>query len=255
MILIGTSGFSYADWKGRFYPAGIAASGMLPFYARHFGALEINYTYYRMPDAPTLERMAEKSEGAVTFTVKAHQDLTHSRTGGDAALGSFREALRPLTERGVLGCVLAQFPWSFPYGPDQTAYLARLAGGLGEIPLVVEFRNARWIRPEVFSFLREGGIGFCCVDQPRLRGLVPPVAEATSRIGYVRFHGRNAAAWWRHEEAHERYDYLYSETELAEWVPRIRALERATDKVFVFTNNHYEAKAVTNAKMLEELLR
>ncbi len=254
MILIGTSGFSYADWKGPFYPKGIAQGEMLPFYAESFSALELNYTYYRMPDAATLERMVAKTGGKVTFSVKAHQDITHTRGVGEEVFAAFREGLAPLRQSSTLGCVLAQFPWSFPFGPAGIEYLKRVAGSFTGIPTVVEFRNGAWVREEVFGMLREQGLGFCCVDQPRLKGLLPPVAVATSRIGYVRFHGRNAARWWEHEEAHERYDYLYTEAELAEWVPKIKALEKETERVFVFTNNHYEAKAVTNARMLEKML-
>ncbi len=254
MILVGTSGFSYKDWKGPFYPPGISQAAMLPYYAGHFGALELNFTYYRPPDARTLGRMVEKTDGRVAFTVKAHQDMTHHRIAGEKDYRAFISALAPMRESGTLGCILAQFPWSFPYGDDSREYLRRLAGYFGDTPLVVEFRHVRWIREEVFGLLRELGLGFCCVDQPRLKGLLPPVVEATSPTGYVRFHGRNAARWWNHDQAHERYDYLYTREQLEEWVPRIRALAEKTEKTFVFTNNHYEAKAVENARMLVGML-
>ncbi len=253
VILIGTSGFSYSDWKGPFYPKDIRAEEMLPFYARHFSALEINYTYYRMPEARTLGRMLEKTGGRVTFAVKAHQDITHARVDG-ALLARFVEALAPLRESGTLGAVLAQFPWSFRFSAAGRDYLKRLAEGVRGLPAVVEFRHAGWIRQEVFDLLRREQLGFCCVDQPRLNGLIPPVAVATSPVAYVRFHGRNADAWWEHEEAYERYDYLYGEAELREWVPRVRALEKEAERVFLFANNHFEAKAVTTARMLAALL-
>jgi uncharacterized protein YecE (DUF72 family) len=254
MVLIGTSGFSYDDWKGPFYPADIRAEEMLPFYARHFSALEINYTYYRMPDVRTLGRMVEKTGGKLIFAVKAHQDITHTRGGGGTVLSRFIKGVFPLRESGTLGPVLVQFPWSFPFSAASLDYLKRLAEGLRELPAVVEFRHARWIREEVFDFLRRERLGFCCVDQPRLKGLVPPAAVATSPTAYVRFHGRNASKWWEHEESHERYDYLYTEAELREWVPRIRSLEKEAGRVFVFANNHFQAKAVANAKMLALLL-
>ncbi len=96
--------------------------------------------------------------------------------------------------------------------------------------------------------------GFCCVDEPQLKGLVPPVAVATSDTGYVRFHGRNQDTWWEHETPAERYDYLYPEEELLEWIPKIHALEKVTKKVYVFTNNHPNGNAVQNAARLKELL-
>ena len=92
------------------------------------------------------------------------------------------------------------------------------------------------------------------MDEPRLKGLLPPVAVATSPIGYVRLHGRNREKWWQHDNPSERYDYLYPEAELREWVPKIHALEKITDKVYVFMNNHPQGKAVQNAKHLQHLL-
>ena len=154
----------------------------------------------------------------------------------------------------MLGCVLAQFPWSFKHTPENERFLETVRDELPDLPVVVEFRNAAWIRDETFDRLRDLGLGCCCVDEPRLHGLVPPFAVATAPVGYVRFHGRNAAKWWRHEHAWERYDYLYSQEELAEWVPRIREIAAQAEKTYVFFNNHYEGKAGQNARQLAELL-
>ena len=80
------------------------------------------------------------------------------------------------------------------------------------------------------------------------------VAEATSEVGYVRFHGRNAAKWWKHDEAYERYDYLYTEDELTEWVPRVRDVESKTERTYVFFNNHYQGKSAQNARVFAQML-
>jgi uncharacterized protein YecE (DUF72 family) len=154
----------------------------------------------------------------------------------------------------MLGCVLAQYPWSFKATPENRRALERLRSELAEIPVVVEFRNAGWVAEETFALLRELGMGCFCVDEPRLKGLMPGIVKATSPIGYVRFHGRNAAKWWQHEHAYERYDYLYSEEELTEWVPRVRELAEETEKTYLFFNNHYEGKAGQNAQMMAQLL-
>ena len=89
---------------------------------------------------------------------------------------------------------------------------------------MVELRNCEWWRTRHSICCAPAGLGYCCVDKPRLRGLMPPLAVATSEVGYVRFHVRNAAKWWQHEESWERYDYLYTEDERQEWAPRIHAL-------------------------------
>ena len=254
MIKVGTSGFSYPDWVGPFYPPGTRPSAMLPWYARHFDALEINFTYYRLPAPGQLAAMSSRCADRVLFAVKAWQGMTHTGEASAADLAAFTAAIAPLAERGVLGAVLLQFPGSFRPAAGASERLLDLASRLRPFPVVAEFRHRSWVCEETFRMLRAEGIGFCCVDEPALPGLLPPVAVATSDTAYVRFHGRNAARWFDHEQPHERYDYLYGAEELAAWVPRLRELDAAASRTLVFMNNHYEAKAVTNALQLKELL-
>jgi len=155
---------------------------------------------------------------------------------------------------GALGCVLLQFPFAFRPGPESAAHILGLRDGLGDLPAVVEFRHRRWVSEDTFDWLRRHRLGFCCVDEPPLPGLLPPVAVATGPVAYVRFHGRNAARWWQHAEAWERYDYLYTEAELLSWVQKIRALESQSTTTFVFFNNHAAGQAAANARMMQRLL-
>jgi uncharacterized protein YecE (DUF72 family) len=253
-IYIGTSGFSYEDWRGFFYPQELPKKEMLNYYAEHFPVVEVNATYYSMPHPATFYQMARKVPRDFQFVVKAHKDMTHTDEFLPESFREFRTALEPLQEMGMLGCVLGQFPWSFKATPENRTALERFRAELPDLPVVIEFRNAGWVSEETFALLRELGLGFCCVDEPRLKGLMPRVVKATSPIGYVRFHGRNAAKWWQHEHAYERYDYLYTEDELAEWVPRIRDLAESTERTYLFFNNHYEGKAGQNAQMMAQLL-
>lgn len=253
-LLIGTSGFSYEDWRGHFYPPELPKGEMLSFYARHFPTVEVNATYYRIPPPTTFVQMARKVPSDFSFVVKANKEMTHATELQPSPFAEFREAVAPLVERGMLGGVLAQFPWSFREGPAQRDTLQKVRDLIPDLPLVVEFRNASWAREELVPFLQQLGVGYCCVDEPHLKGLMPPLAVATSPIGYVRFHGRNAAKWWQHEQAYERYDYLYSEEELAPWAPKIQAIARETERTYAFFNNHYQGKAGQNAKMLAQLL-
>jgi uncharacterized protein YecE (DUF72 family) len=198
--------------------------------------------------------MAEKSEGRVEFVVKANKEMTHVRGENAEVFEAFKKALTPLTERELLGCVLAQFPYSFHCHRENIEYLKRFKERMSDIPLVIEFRNRKWVKQTTFTLLKNLECGFCCVDEPQVSGLLPPVAVATSRIGYVRLHGRNREKWWEHDQPAERYDYLYAEHELQEWVPKVHALEKITEKVYVFTNNHPHGKAVQNASRLREIL-
>ncbi len=252
MIRIGTSGFSYDDWIGPVYPEGLPARDHLAFYAREFSTVEINTTYYRVPDARMVQGWVNKTPADFLFSVKAYQGLTHEREQPDFA--GFTAALRPLVEAGKLACVLAQFPYSFHPTPDNRAYLKRLRDGFGDLPAVVEFRNAGWVGQPAFDLLRSLELGFCCVDEPRLRGLLPPVAVATGPVAYVRFHGRNAAKWYNHEQAWERYNYTYSQAELREWTPKLRELDAAAELTLVYFNNHYVGQAARGARDLGQLL-
>lgn len=254
MIYIGTSGYSYKDWVGPFYPEGTPRKEWLEFYARQFRVTELNFSYYRVPTTFTMERLVAKTPQDFVFTLKAHQDMTHNREGNEEVFSEFVHSLEPLIQAGKFGCVLAQFPYSFRPDEEGLEYLRFLREQLSDLPLVIEFRRRDWIRDEVFDLLRDNDLGFCCVDQPRFKNLIPPIAVATSSIGYVRFHGRNAKKWWQHKEAWERYDYTYSDEELEEWVPKIHELQEKADKTFVFANNHWQGQAVQTARQLQMLL-
>jgi uncharacterized protein YecE (DUF72 family) len=254
MLRIGTSGYSYDDWKGFFYPEQIKNSEMLAFYARTFSTVEINYTYYRPPTARTLGAMAAKTPDDFVFTIKATREMTHEREDNAQVFADFTAALAPLTESGKLGCVLAQFPSSFRQSEAERAYLATFRERMGDLPLVFEFRHRSWLDEPMLAYLRALDVGFCCVDEPHFEALMPPVAVATNRIGYVRFHGRNYAKWWQHEHAWERYSYRYSDDELREWVPRVQSLQERCDVVYLFANNHYQGQSVETAHQLERLM-
>jgi uncharacterized protein YecE (DUF72 family) len=212
MMRIGTSGFSYDDWIGSVYPDGLPAREQLSFYATLFSTVEINVTYYRIPATNTVTGWVRKTPDDFLFAIKAYGELTHQRESHGFA--GFVEAIRPIAESGKLGCVLAQFPYSFHPTEENADYLRRLRAGFGDLPVVVEFRNAGWVKDETFDLLRSENLGYCCVDEPRLKGLLPPIAVATSAVAYVRFHGRNYAKWYAHEEAWERYNYTSHRTQV-----------------------------------------
>ncbi|MCL5257227.1 MAG: DUF72 domain-containing protein [Chloroflexi bacterium] len=254
MIRIGTSGYSYEDWKGEFYPAAMKKGEMLAYYSREFNTTELNFTYYAMPNIYTLAAMARKTPPGFLFAVKANQELTHTREADGSVFTTFIKGLSPLLEAGKFGCVLAQFPSSFRKNQESLDYLKLFRDKMMDLPVVVEFRHVGWIGEDTFDFLRRNKLGFCCVDEPKLPGLIPPVAVATSNVAYVRFHGRNAKKWWEHEEAWQRYDYSYSAEELEEWVPKIGELAKETETTYVFTNNHWQGQAVATARQLKMML-
>jgi uncharacterized protein YecE (DUF72 family) len=250
MLYFGTSGFQYDDWVGPYYPQDLPKKDWLAFYAEEFNTLEINFTYYRMPTARTLAGMARKVPDGFVFTIKAAQEMTHARERDETIFARFRDALAPLREQNKFGVVLAQFPNSFHPGGESLEYLQWFRAQLRDLPVVVEFRHKEWLTPATYQFLRDWDFGFCAVDEP----FFPRVAEVTSGTAYVRFHGRNAQKWWRHERAYERYDYTYSPQELQEWTPKIQAMNAMAETTFVFANNHYRAQGIDTARQLKLLL-
>ena len=254
MVYFGTSGFSYNDWVGSFYPEGMPKREWLTYYSREFNTCEVNSTFYAIPKPSSLKTMAGKTDEGFLFCFKANQEMTHQREDNAPIFKAFCQVLEPVISAGKLSCILAQFPYSFGFNRHNWDYLEWFKEHLGELPVVVEFRNARWLRSEVFDWLRHLDLGFCCVDEPRLPNLLPPLAEVTSKIGYVRLNGRNSAKWWQHEQAYERYDYSYTSQELSEWLPKIRKLDSVAEKTFVFANNHWRGQAVNTIRQLRVML-
>ena len=254
MMYLGTSGFSFNDLVGNFYPVAMPKGEWLSYYAREFNTCEVNSTFYALPKPSSLKAMVEKTGEGFLFCLKANQEMTHQQKDNAAVFKAFCQVLEPIIAAGKLGCILAQFPYSFRFDHRNWDYLALAKERLGELPVVIEFRNAQWLRSEVLDWLHQQDLGFCCVDEPRLPNLLPPLAKVTSKIGYIRFHGRNSAKWWQHEQAYERYDYSYSPSELSEWLPRIRKLNSVAEKTFIFANNHWRGQAISTIHQLRTML-
>ncbi len=253
-IFIGTSGYSYDDWNNNFYPAELDKKDQLKYYSKVFDTVEINFTYYTLPYPQIFKRMAEKAGKDFIFSVKAHSGVTHSRDFKAEDVKQFISSLQPLVENKKLGTVLLQFPWSFKFSIKNCDYLKRVRKNFQDLELCAEFRNNSWLRDETIDCLKELNMGFCNVDEPDLKGLLPPTSIITSDRGYIRFHGRNNLNWWKPKFSYQRYDYLYNREELTEWVPRIKKVAANAKRTLVYFNNHYKAQAVRSAKILQELI-
>ena len=226
--------------------------------AEFFDVVELNNTFYR-PPTPQMGRSWVKRvlfNPKFRFTAKLYRNFTHERqalTEGDEAL--FKSGLAPLLENQRLGALLLQFPYSFHNNEENLSYLKGLAERFREYPLVLEVRHASWDRASFYQFLRDGGIGFCNVDQPQVSYSIGPTKKVTGKVGYLRLHGRNVKEWFREGAGRDaRYDYLYNEFELFELSERIRQISKEAEEVYVITNNHYNGKAVCKALELKAKL-
>jgi uncharacterized protein YecE (DUF72 family) len=173
--------------------------------------------------------------------------MTHSKDDVAVGIGATREQNRPL-ERPIH---LAQFPNGFKPSDEAWERIEAL-GALDS--LVVEFRNSEWQSDETLTKLRSLNISLCAVDAPAVKGLPKFSKDLTGDISYIRLHGRNAAKWYEHDHAYERYDYLYTESEIKSIAGQISGMTERAKESFVFFNNHYGAQAVTNARQLADVL-
>lgn len=266
-ILVGTSGYSYAEWTAAgFYPPGMKQSDMLAFYAGRFPAVELNFTWYQMPRADALDRMRRRVPPSFCFAVKLNRTLTHevSPTEWRGNARRFRDGVAPLIQSGQLGAVLVQLPPSFHRSLDHRRYLANLLDALAGLPLAVEFRHASWaVGPaaeKVAAAMAARRVALVAVDSPRLPGLYPPPQMAPfgmvthPGLFYLRLHGRNARGW-RSGNMQQQFDYDYSDAELREWTDgRVPNMADQAARGLIFFNNHVRGQAPRNAEMLVERL-
>jgi uncharacterized protein YecE (DUF72 family) len=249
-IWIGTSGYSYPDWVGSFYPAGTRPGRMLAHYCQSFPLVELNFTFYRLPTPVMLARLADQTPPGFQFLVKLPRPMSHDEDAHD--LSAFRQAVEELRRGDRLLGLLCQLPQSSHHIPKHRAWVERLARAFAGYRLAVEFRHRSWFRPEIPGWLREHDVDLVAVDVPNLPGLYPrSLVQSSSRV-YIRFHSRNAANWYRSDK--ERYDYDYADTALSEWIDALRRTADRTDQVLLLFNNCQRSQAAANAQRMRELL-
>jgi uncharacterized protein YecE (DUF72 family) len=278
------------------YPPGVRSGEQrLRYYADRFDVVEANSTYYRMPEQELVAQWASRVPDGFTMHVKVFGAMTRHPVKLEQLPPELRDvpvdergrvhrppdewreevfrrfvgALEPLRESGKLGALLFQFPSYIVFKASSLRYIEWAHDQLPGYDLQVEFRHRSWLdeehRAETLRFLEERGLGYVIVDAPRsdAKNLVDTVVAATSPTAYVRFHGRNAETWSKRVgSAAERFDYLYSEDELREWVPQLRELAGEAENVYAMFNNNGRtgeggsavAQAPTNARMLQKLL-
>jgi uncharacterized protein YecE (DUF72 family) len=235
VIRIGCSGWNYDDWRGRIYPSSGSTANWLSIYAEQFDTVEVNATFYRLPQAKAVERWADTTPEGFCFAVKGSRYLTHVRRlrGPAEGIRRFESRIAPLRRAGKLGAVLWQLPGTFTRDDQRLEhFLSRLEPGRHAF----EFRHRSWFVEDVYSKLRENGAALVIAD----RGPdAPPDWIETADWAYVRFHhGRGRRG-------------NYSRRELHDWADR---LQGASGDVYAYFNNDWEGFAVDNARALAGLL-
>src|SRR5919201_1589326 len=298
-LRIGTCSWADEALSKHFYPKGLPAGERLGYYAQHFDTVEVDSTYYRLPAEQMVERWAERTPDGFVMHVKAFGLMTRHpvkleqlptdlrddaptddkgrvdrppREFGGEVFRRFLESLEPLRFAGKLGGILFQFPSYVVRKEVSLDYLRWAREQVGGDEMLVEFRHSSWLeedaRDETLRFLEDIGATHVIVDAPRMEGaknVIPTVFALTSPTAYVRFHGRIPSPWNKlGGSAAERFDYLYSEDELREWVSPLRELAGQAQQAYAFFNNNATspdgrggrvAQAAMNAKALQRLLQ
>lgn len=287
-VYLGTGGYSDTDMIGTLYPTGTKKTDFLAEYAKHYGAVEINSSFYAPLGHKAYEGMLRKSEGKVKFAIKLHQDFSHTLKATAEHATAFIQALQPLIEADCLAPLLIQFPHGFDRTRDHRLYLAKLADWFSNYPLAVEFRHASWHIPQVEHSFQQFGLIWCSVDYPQVNGLPNSRLLFTqgtgqninrdsinqisinqnnstqydsqtkssgqqTRIGYLRMHGNNLN-WWDALSASERHDYRYTPQEMQNWAQAIANQRQHFDELYVFFQNSTKAHAYYNIQMLRSAL-
>jgi uncharacterized protein YecE (DUF72 family) len=225
-VIVGTSGYSYKEWKGTFYPADLPAAKMLPFYAQHFASVEINNTFYRMPEAKTIEKWSSEVPDGFRFVLKAPQRITHQKklAGVEDDVRQFLEVASLLGPK--LGPLLFQLP---PYLRKQ---VDTLRGFLALIPhnwrVALEVRNDTWLDDEVFAILRDRDVPLCLSDTDEV---TDPDSLIVKTASWAYFRLRRTE---------------YTDQQLADWARRIEA--QGWSDAYVFFKHEDEGKGPAFAK-------
>ncbi len=233
-IWVGTSGYNYPEWRGSFYPEKFPTAKMLPYYAERFSTVEVNYTFYRMPNAKTIANWNAETPDGFTFTLKASRKITHDARLKDVGenLRYFLDTARALGSK--LGPILFQLPPYFRKNPD---HLDRLNGVLAFLPeglrAVFEFRHESWFGDDVYDLLKSRNAALCIADNEN--GTTPLVA--TADFGYFRLR-----------------DEGYTAEDLGKWTETVKRLGAAWRDTFIYFKHEESGIGPALAKEFRSLL-
>ncbi len=262
-VRLGTCSFADEGLLKAWYPRGVSTSkARLAHYSERFDTVEVDSPYYHLPDPDVTGRWAQRTPPEFVFHVKAHASMTgHEDADRETAFADFRRSLEPLELSGKLRGILLQYHPRVVKSAEAKAELEAVRELLDPLVPLVEFRHRSWLeedeRADTFAFLERNGLAYVSVDAPRTRAsnVLPPVAAATHAVAYVRFHGRNAKTWnIKAEKSSERFNWMYAEEELAEWVDDLGRLAQEADEVYALFNNNRDDFAPRSALLLRGLL-
>lgn len=247
-IHIGTSGYYYRDWIGNVYPD--KTKDMFKAYVQTgFDTVELNFSYYRMPDSNMIAKFSEKAPEGFKFVIKAFKGITHTYENINIAR-EFADNYRKGNTKNNYEGVLFQFPESFHYSESHLDDVFRRTEPFNEIPCYIEFRGSDWNRGNVYKALKNSPLHYVIADLPPKENLHSRTLKPADEYAYIRLHGRNQD-WYNSDE---RYHYDYSLDELNVIAGEIKQLGKQSKNIFVFFNNCHGGFALKNAFKLKKVL-
>jgi uncharacterized protein YecE (DUF72 family) len=263
-VRIGTCSWADEGLVKHWYPRGVSsAEARLRYYAERFDVVEVDSPFYRLPAPEVAGKWAERTPPDFVFHVKASGEMTgHRESDLEPAFAEFREALGPLEASGKMHGVLLQYHPRFKKSREALDELARVRPLLDPLVPLIEFRHRSWVTEDELAdtlrFLERHELAFVSVDSPptRATNVVPTIAAVTHPVAYVRFHGRNWRTWNIRDakSSADRFDHMYTEAELAEWVEPMERLAGEAEEVYALLNNNRDDFAPRSARLLRGLL-
>ena len=263
-VRLGTCSWADEGLVKHWYPRGVSsAEARLRYYAEWFDVVEVDSPFYRLPAPEVAAKWAERTPEGFVFHVKASAAMTgHEEAGLDTAFREFREALAPLEESGKMRGVLLQYHPRVKKSPEALAELAHVRDLLDPLVPLIEFRHRSWVTeeelPDTLRFLERHGLAFVSLDSPptKATNVVPTIAAVTHPVAYVRFHGRNWRTWniRNAKSSADRFDHMYTEDELREWVEPLGRLAGEAEEVYALMTNNRDDFAPRSARILRGLL-
>lgn len=250
-ILVGPSGWAHEQWQNIFYPNAKSKNfHQLEFTSRFFDTVEVAASYFSplRPEISQLWTKQVQGNPRFQFALRTWRQLVQSQRLEAKDVAAFREGIRPIEESGKLGAVLIQFPASFRFSAETRQRVIDLRRALKGLPLVAEFRHSSWMEDDALALLIDYHLGFANIDQSPNARAMPPTAFLTSPVGYVRFCGRNPAG------SAPGAAYRYSLEELADWMHRIRKVNRYSKRTFIVMANDAGASSLVNGFQMKDLL-
>jgi uncharacterized protein YecE (DUF72 family) len=286
-ILVGTSSWADPGFIKDWYPAGMPAGERLPWYSQRFEGVELNSSFYAVPERSTVRRWVQVTPDDFVMDVKLHRLLSRHSAGLDSLPPDMRDGARtsargrveltpeieaelvdqtlaatePLADAGKLGAFLLQLTPAFSPKTNELAELETLVAAVRPHRLAIELRNRRWVdeerTPETLAWFSDQEVAFVCVDAPPAdqTSIMPPLDAVTrDDLAYIRIHGRNVDGYLHGKSVAERFGWIYGDAELEEIAGRARGLAEQAGEVHVFFNNNRDDDAPTAARRFRALL-